>query len=117
MSAIGKFIPKSGAECRFYVPAAAAAAIAVIAFFVMRDTPQSVGLPPIEEYKNDYPKDYNESHEQEFSAKEIFMKYVLHNKLLWYIAIANAFVYLIRYGVLDWAPTHRGSRPRRSDPR
>ncbi|GJB30519.1 hypothetical protein KAM366_37160 [Aeromonas caviae] len=53
----------------FYVPAAAAAAIAVIAFFVMRDTPQSVGLPPIEEYKNDYPKDYNESHEQEFSAK------------------------------------------------
>ena len=29
----------------FYVPAAAAAAIAVIAFFVMRDTPQSVGLP------------------------------------------------------------------------
>ncbi len=90
----------------FYVPAAAAAAIAVIAFFVMRDTPQSVGLPPIEEYKNDYPKDYNESHEQEFSAKEIFMKYVLHNKLLWYIAIANAFVYLIRYGVLDWAPTY-----------
>ena len=41
----------------FYVPAAAAAAIAVIAFFVMRDTPQSVGLPPIEEYKNDYPKE------------------------------------------------------------
>ena len=34
------------------------------------------------------------------------MKYVLHNKLLWYIAIANAFVYLIRYGVLDWAPTY-----------
>ena len=34
------------------------------------------------------------------------MKYVLHNKLLWYIAIANAFVYPIRYGVLDWAPTY-----------
>ncbi|PID51388.1 MAG: glycerol-3-phosphate transporter, partial [Pasteurellales bacterium] len=27
-------------------------------------------------------------------------------KLLWYIAIANVFVYLIRYGVLDWAPTY-----------
>jgi len=25
---------------------------------------------------------------------------------LWTIAIANAFVYLIRYGVLDWAPTY-----------
>jgi len=40
------------------------------------------------------------------SAKEIFVKYVLNNKLLWAIAFANVFVYLIRYGVLDWAPTY-----------
>ena len=25
--------------------------------------------------------------------------------MLWYIAIANAFVYMVRYGCLDWAPT------------
>ncbi len=25
--------------------------------------------------------------------------------MLWYIAFANAFVYLVRYGILDWAPT------------
>ena len=53
----------------FYVPAAAAAAIAVIAFFVMRDTPAIGRSAPIEEYKNDYPKDYNESHEQEFPPR------------------------------------------------
>lgn len=90
----------------FYVPAAAALAVAVFAFIVLRDTPQSVGLPPIEEYKNDYPEDYDATHEQELSAKEIFVKYVLNNKLLWAIAFANVFVYLIRYGVLDWAPTY-----------
>lgn len=90
----------------FYVPAAAALAVAVFALAVLRDTPQSVGLPPIEEYKNDYPEDYDASHEQELSAKEIFVKYVLNNKLLWAIAFANVFVYLIRYGVLDWAPTY-----------
>ncbi|MBO0217615.1 glycerol-3-phosphate transporter, partial [Vibrio sp. Vb2880] len=33
-------------------------------------------------------------------------KYVFNNTLLWSIAIANAFVYLIRYGVLDWAPVY-----------
>lgn len=26
--------------------------------------------------------------------------------MLWYIALANVFVYLLRYGVLDWAPTY-----------
>lgn len=48
--------------------------VAVFAFIVMRDTPQSVGLPPIEQYKNDYPHSYDASHEEEFSAKEIFVK-------------------------------------------
>lgn len=90
----------------FYVPAAVALAVAVFAFVTMRDTPQSVGLPPIEKYKNDYPEGYDASHEEEFSAKEIFVKYVLRNKMLWYIALANVFVYLLRYGVLDWAPTY-----------
>lgn len=90
----------------FYVPATAATIVAVLIFFMMRDTPQSCGLPAIEEYRDDYPVDYDSSHESEFSAKEIFLKYVLNNKLLWFIAIANAFVYLIRYGVLDWAPTY-----------
>jgi len=90
----------------FYVPAAVALLVAVFAFIVMRDTPQSVGLPPIEQYKNDYPHGYDASHEEEFSAKEIFVKYVLRNKMLWYIALANVFVYLLRYGVLDWAPTY-----------
>ena len=57
-------------------------------------------------YKNDYPDDYNEKAEQELTAKQIFMQYVLPNKLLWYIAIANVFVYLLRYGILDWSPTY-----------
>ncbi|MDR3437062.1 glycerol-3-phosphate transporter [Telmatospirillum sp.] len=90
----------------FYVPAAVALAIAAFAILTIRDTPQSMGLPPIEEYRNDYPQGYSEKNEKEFSAKEIFVEYILHNKLLWWIAIANIFVYLIRYGVLDWAPTY-----------
>ncbi|AXT48793.1 MULTISPECIES: glycerol-3-phosphate transporter [Chromobacterium] len=90
----------------FYVPAAAAIGVAIFAFLTMRDTPQSCGLPPVEAYKNDYPEDYNASHEQELSARDIFKKYILPNKLLWYIAFANVFIYLLRYGVLDWAPTY-----------
>nr|WP_308705971.1 MFS transporter [Pseudomonas aeruginosa] len=59
-----------------------------------------------EKHKDDYPEGYDEHHERELSTKEIFVTYVLRNKLLWYIALANVFVYLLRYGVLDWAPTY-----------
>ena len=93
-------------HAKLYFPGFIALGVAVITWFLVRDTPQSCGLPNIEAYKNDYPETYSESFEKEMSAKEIFFKYILNNKLLWSIAFANAFVYLVRYGVLDWAPLY-----------
>jgi OPA family glycerol-3-phosphate transporter-like MFS transporter len=92
-------------QSKLYFPGMIALFFAVIAYILVRDTPQSCGLPPIEAYKDDYPKNYSVEQEKELSAKEIFFKYVFNNRMLWYIAFANAFVYLVRYGILDWAPT------------
>ena len=93
-------------ESKLYFPGMVALVVAAVTWYLMRDTPQSCGLPPIEEYKHDASAEYSREDEQEFSAKQIFMDHVLNNKLLWLIAFANAFVYLVRYGVLDWAPTY-----------
>ncbi|MDR0710992.1 MAG: phosphoglycerate transporter protein PgtP [Prevotellaceae bacterium] len=90
----------------FYFPAAIAIVIALIALLMIRDNPQSRKLPSIEKYKNDYPPNYSAEAEKVLSTREIFFKYVLNNKALWFVAIANAFVYFIRYGVQDWAPTY-----------
>ncbi|MCL6268994.1 glycerol-3-phosphate transporter [Sansalvadorimonas sp. 2012CJ34-2] len=92
-------------QSAFYVPGLCAFFLAFVTYLLVRDTPQSCGLPPIENYRDDYHPDYNASHEQEFTLKEILFQHVLPNKTLWCIALANAFVYLVRYGVLDWAPT------------
>ncbi|QLB18079.1 glycerol-3-phosphate transporter [Mannheimia granulomatis] len=90
-----------------YYPGILAMICSIFVYMVMKDTPQSCGLPPVEKWRNDYPDDYNEkTYEHELSTKDIFVTYVLKNKLLWYIAIANVFVYLIRYGVLKWSPTY-----------
>jgi OPA family glycerol-3-phosphate transporter-like MFS transporter len=94
-------------HAKFFVPGMVAIFIASFIYLTLRDNPQDEGLPTIEEYKNDYPEiiigvDQN----KRISAKDIFVKYIFKNKLLWFIAIANVFVYLIRYGVLDWAPTY-----------
>lgn len=91
---------------KFYFNAAVSTVAGIIAFILIRDTPQSCGLPPIEEYKNDYPPDYSAEHERTFSFREIFFEHVFNNKLLWAIALANAFVYFVRYGVVDWIPTY-----------
>ncbi len=91
---------------KLFFPAIIALLIAFVTYLLVRDTPQSCGLPPIEEHKKSFTKNYNESHEKELSTRQILFDYVLVNRMIWYIAFANAFIYLVRYGVLDWAPTY-----------
>ncbi len=91
---------------KFYFNALIASGLAVLIFFLLRDTPQSCGLPPIEAYKNDYRPDYSADHERTFTFREIFFGHVFNNKYLWAIAIANAFVYFVRHGVVNWIPTY-----------
>jgi OPA family glycerol-3-phosphate transporter-like MFS transporter len=106
LASLGLFLFSAWQFGVFVFPALIAVVIAFIALILIRDTPQSCGLPSIEKYTNEYPANYSEDFEKEFSAKDIFLKYVLNNKILWYVAFANAFVYMVRYGVLDWSPTY-----------
>ena len=91
---------------KFYFNALIAGVVAMAVFFLLRDTPQSCGLPPVEEYRNDYPPSYTPDHERVFTFREIFLGHVLNNRYLWAIAVANAFVYFVRYGVVNWIPTY-----------
>ncbi|MCH9625229.1 MAG: Membrane sensor protein UhpC [Chlamydiales bacterium] len=76
-------------------------------FFLMnrlRDTPQSLGLPSIEKYRNDFANEEQktESKEKELSTKEILFDYVLTNKWVWMLALASFFVYIVRMAINDW---------------
>ena len=92
----------------FYFPAAIAIIGAIYLFFRLKDTPQSVGLPPIEEYKDDFTEDekLHGTHEQELTAKQLFLDYTLKNKYIWLLAIANLFAYIVRYSMYDWGPLY-----------
>lgn len=89
----------------FFLPAAICIVIAIFVFIIGADTPESVGLPPIEEYRNDYPE-VKVDEPVNLTSKEIIVKYVLKNKYVWYLCLANIFVYLIRQGVVNWIPIY-----------
>jgi len=98
-----------GWPAAFYVPGAIGLIGSLFLFQSLRDTPQSVGLPPIEEFKNDYvefPDGHHELHERHLTTKELFVDNILKNPLLWLFAFANFFVYIVRYSMLDWGPTY-----------
>lgn len=87
----------------FWFPAVIALAVAVVAFFLIRDTPESEGLPPIEEHRDDPAKvEIDEDSDEQPSMWQFILKHVLTSRVIVLLAVANVFVYALRYGVLNW---------------
>jgi len=97
-----------GWEYAFFIPGVLAMIGAVYLLLRLRDTPQSVGLPPIEEYNNDYPRNHGArgEAERELTTRELLVDYVLTNKYIWLLAFANFFAYIARYSMIDWGPLY-----------
>jgi sugar phosphate permease len=84
----------------FFVPAAIAMAVAAVLWFMLPDTPPSVGLPEIEGTQLEWPESEAAEDFKAFVVRQVFS-----NKYIWLLAVANFFVYTIRYAVFDWGPT------------
>lgn len=85
----------------FYVPGLIGILVSLYVFWSLRDTPVSVGLPPIEEYRNDPLPVVVEK--KNVSQWQILKKYVFTNPYVWYLSLALCCVYFVRFGTLDWA--------------
>jgi OPA family glycerol-3-phosphate transporter-like MFS transporter len=95
-----------GWRSAFYVPGILAIVCAFYLLLRLRDTPQSVGLPPIEEYRNDYPASGKSNSEKELETRDLLVNYIFKNRYIWLFAGANFFAYIARYSMLDWGPTY-----------
>nr|WP_300340880.1 MFS transporter [Actinomyces sp.] len=89
----------------FWVPALIALVVALVALLLIRDRPEALGLPPIEEYRND-PAKVEIDETENGSWKDVLVRHVLTNKVIVLLAITNVFVYTLRYGVLNWIPVY-----------
>lgn len=86
----------------FFGPAILCTLAGLILFILLRDTPTSVGLPEIkvEGAKAGDHEDRSSAGYKAFVKRQVFL-----NPYIWYISLANFFVYILRFAVLDWGPT------------
>lgn len=70
----------------------------------LRDTPQSIGLPSIEIFRNDKVDKIEAKPIAAETTKTIFINYILKNPYIWLLAFAYLFVYVVRTGINDWTP-------------
>jgi sugar phosphate permease len=99
----GYLVAHNGWRAAFWIPGALCVVGAFWLFNRLTSSPEAMGLPPVEVYKGEVstpaPKDTA-------PFAEIFRKYILYNKWVWIVSIANFFVYIVRIGIMDWAPKY-----------
>ena len=87
----------------FWTPAALAALAAVFTFFFVHDSPTEAGVEELEiETGRDGEGAVAPSRVVTTAARR---RLVFGNKVIWLVATANFFVYIVRFGFLDWGPT------------
>jgi MFS transporter, OPA family, glycerol-3-phosphate transporter len=100
----GFIVEKWGWRTGFILPGFIAAAAAGLVLWKMLDRPESVGLPPIQEYHGDAAP--NSMIESEESGAQLFKTYVLRNPRIWILSLLCMLVYIVRYGLGDWGVTY-----------
>lgn len=83
----------------FWVPAALAAAATVFCFLCVKDSPTEAGVHELE-------IEAAATHKPSSEITTVDrIRLVFCNKVIWLVALANFFVYIVRFGFLDWGPT------------
>jgi len=98
----GFAIEKLGWMAAFYVPAIICAITGLWLFNRLRDKPQTLGLPDIEKYNNEPEAKADDGEEDNRTYFQVFKENILCNPIIWMLAIAYIFVYIIRFGTEDW---------------
>jgi OPA family sugar phosphate sensor protein UhpC-like MFS transporter len=92
----GSVVAAFGWEYGFIVSALGGFIGVGIILTYVSDTPQSKGLPSVQELSGEEVKPVDK-----MPTKEI-QKYILKNPAIWVIAISCAFINLVKYGIMEW---------------
>lgn len=95
----------------YQLPAAVAIIFAMVVLLLVKERPVNEGLPPINEVSGESvnvmeSEDAVPDSQEDKSFWYIFKNYALKNKNVWYTSFADAFNYMIRYGILSWLPIY-----------
>jgi OPA family glycerol-3-phosphate transporter-like MFS transporter len=98
----GYLVADFGSRTAFFIPAIIAIIVAYILFNRLRESPKELGFPPVELYKA---QEINKEDEEKdnLTTGEIFRK-VFFNINMWYVCLANMCLYIVRLGIIFWAP-------------
>lgn len=86
------------------VPGIVGIFVGIILCIILRDRPESMGLPRVGEWRKDQLElEQVKKSENSLTTWQVLRRYVFTNKFIWLLAVSYVLVYVVRIGVNDWA--------------
>lgn len=95
-------IQLAGWRSALFIPGVMCIIFGVVVMERLRDTPESLGLPSAEAMDGLAPLEQDSKPKSTLSWKELLFDHVMNNRYIWYLALGNLFIYVVRTGVNDW---------------
>lgn len=92
----GLIVGAIGWKWGFIIASIAGLAGVLIVLFFVTDTPESVGLPPIQQISGEKIKEVDRK-----PTKEL-QKMIVRHPGIWVIALSSAFIYITKYAIAGW---------------
>ena len=89
----------------FWVPAVLAGIAAVFTYFCVHDSPTEAGVEELEIGGPTPSIEQSNNLNNQTITNADRRRLVFGNRVIWLVATANFFVYIVRFGFLDWGPT------------
>ncbi len=99
---VGFFALNYGWRYGMAVPGVIAIVIGLIICWRLKDKPSTMGLPTVGNWRQDELEIQQETQATGLSTREILVRYVLTNKLVWLLALSSVLVYIVRTAINDW---------------
>ncbi|MCS5711240.1 MFS transporter [Candidatus Berkiella aquae] len=88
-----------------FIPAVCSILMGFVLMNRLRDVPRTLGLPTVEEYRNEPLQNIEECKATKhplLSVREILFNQVLNNKYVWIFSLSYFFIYVVRTAINDW---------------
>ena len=96
---VGAAVTWMGWRAGFWVPGLIGIAVAAGAWVLLRDRPQTMGLPPVADWRNDH---YVGPTRVEQSTVLKTQLSILKLPAIWILAVSSALIYVTRYAINSW---------------
>ena len=96
---VGGLVALLGWQWGFWGPGLIGIVTAIAVFALLQDRPQTLGLPPVNEWKNDH---YSETAAESPRSTLALQFSILKVPAIWVLALASATTYVTRYAINSW---------------